>query len=115
MRGLAIALAALLLAGFGVWRSSRHRRTALHNGEALRRLEQEHSILDAVMKGTPDHLSVRDLAGRYLMINTAGAAAAGRAPAEFLGRTNAELFPGAGARALSERDLAVLQSGKSVT
>jgi diguanylate cyclase (GGDEF)-like protein/PAS domain S-box-containing protein len=68
-----------------------------------------------VIEGTPDLLSVRDLSGRHVMINSAGAAAAGRPAAEIIGRTNAELFPTEVARALSDKDVRVLETGEMLT
>ncbi len=106
----------LLMAGAGFWRASRRRQRELAERErAIRALEQSHSTLHAVIEGTPDLISVRDLAGRYLMINSAGAAAAGRPAEEIIGKTNAELFPDDIARALSERDARVLETGETVT
>src|SRR5437868_14095529 len=49
------------------------------------------------------------------MINSAGARAARKPVPEIIGRTNAELFPGEVARALSDNDLRVLETGETVT
>ncbi len=114
MQGAIIAVLVVALTLMLAWRSYCDRRFADDKARALRDLEREHSILDAVIEGTPDLVSVRDLSGRYLLINTAGAGAMGRTVADILGRTNAELFPGV-ARSLSERDVSVLQSGSTVT
>lgn len=106
----------LVTAAVGFWRvSRRHDREMVERARAARDLEQSHSTLRAVVEGTPDLVSVRDLAGRYLMFNGAAVAAAGLAPEAMLGRTNAELFPDRGGRALSDRDLRVLETGETMT
>lgn len=62
-----------------------------------KRAEEERArnvnLLQAVTEGTQDAVFVKDLDGRYLFINTAGAAYFGRPPAAVVGRTDAELAP----------------------
>ena len=53
--------------------------------------------------------------GRYLMINSAGAAYLGRPVEEVLGRTDDELFAPEMARTIKERDRAVLETGATRT
>ena len=111
----AFGLAGLALVGYGFWRAARRRsRETAERARAQRALEESHSTLHAVIEGTPDLVSVRDVSGRYLMINSAGAKAAGRRSDEIIGRTNAELF-GKQTAALSPRDLRILESGETVT
>jgi diguanylate cyclase (GGDEF)-like protein/PAS domain S-box-containing protein len=112
----ALGATGLLLAGVGFWRVTRRRqRDVMQREKVVGDLEQSHNTLQAVLEGTPDHVSVRDLSGRYLLVNPAGAAAAGRAAAEMIGHTNAELFGEQGSRVLSDNDLRVLESGETVT
>ena len=56
-------------------------------------VERTHRLLEAVSEGTTDAIFVKDLAGRYLFINSAGARVLGRPVAEVLGRDDTEVFP----------------------
>lgn len=77
-------------------------------GEALR---ERTEMLDAVTEGTSDAIYVKDLAGRYRFINSAGARVFARTPAEVVGRTDAELMEAASARAIRRTDEAILSTG----
>src|SRR5687768_5518050 len=50
------------------------------------------ALLRAIVDNTPDTVYVKDRAGRYLLINVAGASVIGRVPEEIVGRTDADLF-----------------------
>ncbi len=76
--------------------------------EALRR---SHGVLQAVIEGTTDAVFVKDLQGRYLMINSAGARLLGKAVAEVLGKDDTELFSPETAQGIMERDRQVMASG----
>jgi len=82
--------------------------TARHQAEE--ELRQHSAIMDAVLEGTTDAVFVKDLEGRYLMINSAGARFLGRQPADILGRDDSELFSPDTAQAIREKDLLVMQS-----
>ena len=45
-----------------------------------------------ITEGTTDAVFVKDLQGRYLMMNSAGAGFLGRSVEEVLGKNDAELF-----------------------
>jgi PAS domain S-box-containing protein len=68
-------------------------------------------LLRAVMDSTSDSVFVRDLDGRYLMINAAVAELLGRRPEEVIGRRPAELVDAAAAEVWTTWDDAVLASG----
>ena len=78
-------------------------------------LQEKAALLEAVSEGTTEIISVKDLSGRYLLINEAGAHALGHPIAEILGRDDAQLLPQESARALMEKDRAVLASGTTET
>ncbi|WP_019587544.1 PAS domain S-box protein [Deinococcus apachensis] len=80
--------------------------------EALRTSE---NLLRAVVESVPASIFVKDLAGRYLMINGAGAAQIGRPVEEILGRDDEALFPAVTARASRQRDAQVLLNGETLT
>ncbi len=80
-----------------------------------RELQKNLTLLQGITEGTTDSVWVKDLQGRYLMINSAGAGFLGRSVADVLGKNDAEVFdPGTG-RAIMERDRAVIESGGAKT
>lgn len=84
-----------------------------------RRIQEEfardHALLRAITEGTSDAVYVKDLQGRYLMINPAGARFIGRPAAHIMGRDDGELFSPETARGIMERDRGVLESGETQT
>jgi two-component system, cell cycle sensor histidine kinase and response regulator CckA len=80
-----------------------------------RELEKNLALLQGITEGTTDAIFVKDLKGRYLMMNTAGARFLGRTVADVLGKSDAELFHPKVGRAIMERDREVVQSGKTQT
>ena len=83
--------------------------------ELLTRLRSKLRLLDAVIEGTTDAVFAKDLEGRYQMINAAGAAFCGRQIDEIIGKTDAEIFPPAVARNLTELDRNIVLGGVPVT
>jgi len=80
-----------------------------------RELQKNLALLQGITEGTTDSVFVKDLQGRYVMINSAGAGFLGRSVADVLGKDDAEVFdPGAG-RAIMERDRTVIESGEAKT
>ncbi len=75
------------------------------------RLEEASTLLRSVTEGTTDVVFVKDREGRYLMINSAGAAYVGKRAEDVLGRTDDDLFAPEMARAIKERDRAILETG----
>ncbi len=81
-----------------------------------RELQENLSLLQGITEGTTDAVFVKDLQGRYLMMNSAGARFLGRTIDEVLGKDDTELFddPETG-RVIMELDRRVLQSGEMQT
>jgi len=73
-------------------------------------LHQSHDLLRAVIEGTTDAVFVKDLRGKYLMINSAGADLLGRPAAEIVGKTDADLLGKEAAEALTRKERLLLQS-----
>jgi PAS domain S-box-containing protein len=71
------------------------------------------NILQAVIEATPDAIFVKDLEGRYVVVNAAAAKFLGRAPADVLGKNDLELYPEETARRFIEDDRFVLASGET--
>ena len=78
-------------------------------------LQERFHLLEAVVEGTADGVYVKDLDGRYLMINRAGASMIGRTVEEVLARTDAELTDTLSAESSAEMDRLVMATGESIT
>ncbi|MGE0446135.1 MAG: nitrogen regulation protein NR(II) [Vicinamibacterales bacterium] len=72
-------------------------------------------ILQAVIEATPDAIFVKDLDGRYIVVNEAFARFLGRRPTEIIGLRDLELYPEETARRFLEDDREVLASGRART
>ena len=82
---------------------------------AERALQNRHNLLHAVIEGIPETIFVKDVHGRYLMMNTEGAHIVGRTPEETTGCDDAELFDSETARRFRENDRQVIETGESST
>jgi len=80
-----------------------------------RELEKNLALLQGITEGTTDAIFVKDLQGRYLMINSAGARILGRSVEDVVGKTDLDLFSADTAPAIMERDRLVVQSGEVQT
>ena len=69
-------------------------------------------ILQAVIEATPDAIFVKDLDGRYVLVNEAVARFIGKSPADIVGKHDFELYPEENARRFVEADRQVLASGE---
>jgi PAS domain S-box-containing protein len=76
---------------------------------------RQHSLLRAIAEGTSDAIFVKDREGRYLLINSAGAELAGKKVEDVLGRDDRDLFSPETAKAIMDRDRAVMASGTTAT
>jgi PAS domain S-box-containing protein len=72
-------------------------------------------ILRAVIEATPDAIFVKDLDGRYLVVNAAAARFLGRAPEEIIGKHDLELYPEETARRFIADDQQVLAAGTALS
>ncbi|MGZ4733364.1 MAG: PAS domain S-box protein [Terriglobales bacterium] len=78
-------------------------------------LQKNLSLLQGISEGTTDAVFVKDLQGRYLMINSAGARFLGRSVEQVIGKDASELFSPESGLEIMGRDRTVLQSGKTCT
>lgn len=83
--------------------------------ERTETLQKNHAILAAVTEGTTDAVFVKDCEGRYLMINSAGAAFLGKSVDEVIGKIDTELFSPETARQIMADDRRVMDSGQTQT
>jgi PAS domain S-box-containing protein len=72
-------------------------------------------ILLAVIEATPDAIFVKDLDGRYVVVNAAAARFLARPPDDIIGKHDLELYPEETARRFIEDDKQVLAAGGPLT
>jgi PAS domain S-box-containing protein len=75
-------------------------------------IPNSYDLLQAVIEATPDAIFVKDLEGRYVLINEAAARFLKRPPAEIVGKNDLELYPEETARRFMSDDRQVLASGQ---
>jgi len=78
-------------------------------------LQKNLSLLQGITEDATDAIFVKDLEGRYLMINSAGAGFLGKTVAEVIGKTDVELFHPQVGRSIMQRDREVMRSTATQT
>jgi PAS domain S-box-containing protein len=78
-------------------------------------LRQSHRLLQSIMEGVNEVIFVKDLQGRYVMINAPGAQMIGHSVAEVIGKTDFEIVPAETAKAATATDAQVLHTGETHT
>ncbi|MDX6696507.1 MAG: hypothetical protein QOF02_4110 [Blastocatellia bacterium] len=78
-------------------------------------LRESNNVLRAVTEGTPDAIFVKDLEGRYIMVNSAFAGFLGKSTAEITGKSDTELYLPETARQFIADDRQVLSTGETRT
>jgi PAS domain S-box-containing protein len=78
-------------------------------------LDENRSLLQAVVEGTSDTVFVKDREGRYRLMNAAGACFLGRAPETVIGHDDTAFLPPAEATVVMEHDRVLLDSGQTTT
>ena len=68
-------------------------------------------ILEAVIQATPDAMFVKDLDGRYVLVNEAFARFLGKPPDEIIGKRDVELYDGDTAQRFIDADKQVIATG----
>src|SRR4051812_26030429 len=68
-------------------------------------------LLEAVIQATPDAIFVKDIAGRYVLVNDAFARFIGKSPSQIIGRHDLELYDRETAELFIESDKKVLSTG----
>ncbi|MBW3630304.1 MAG: PAS domain S-box protein, partial [Gemmatimonadetes bacterium] len=78
-------------------------------------VEESHQLVSSIVEGTPDTIYVKDLDGRYVPINSAGARAFGRPADQIIGQDDLALFPPELARTFVAGDAQVKSSGEMIS
>ena len=73
-------------------------------------LWQNHALLQNVINATPNGIYVRDLQGRYLLVNTVGAANVGLTPEAMLGQSYEQIFSAETAADIAAQDRRTLET-----
>src|SRR3954468_5681311 len=76
-------------------------------------IPNSYDILHAVIEATPDAIFVKDLNGRYVLVNEAFSRFIGKSSAEIVGKNDFELYPENDAKSFVEADRQVLASGRA--
>ena len=77
-------------------------------------LPNSYDILQAVIEATPDAIFVKDLDGRYVLVNQAAARFLGRRTEDIIGKHDLELYPEETARQFIADDQQVLAAGTAL-
>ena len=92
-----------------------HRRAEEKLRQSERKILESQNLLQAVVDGTTDAIYVKDLQGRYRLMNTAALRFTGKSSSEVIGNDDTLLFPAEEARAVMEGDRGVIAVGKTLT
>ncbi|RYZ36548.1 MAG: PAS domain S-box protein, partial [Myxococcaceae bacterium] len=92
-----------------------HCRDITQESQLRHELQRVVQLFQAVMEGTTDAIYIKDLQGRFQVINSPGARALGRTVEEVLGHADAELFPADEAAVNRQHDQDVLEAGHPLT
>jgi two-component system NtrC family sensor kinase len=76
-------------------------------------LQKNYNLLLTVIDSTPTALFVKDIQGRYMMLNAAGASIIGKSVDEIIGRDDSELFPPEIADNIRRTDLQIMTAGET--
>src|SRR5258708_13032089 len=79
---------------------------------AAKAIPNSFQILQAVIEATPDAIFVKDLDGRYVLVNEAAARFLGKSPADIVGKRDIEIYPEEPARQFIEADERVIATGE---
>ena len=89
--------------------------TELEGLKAETDLRESHALMNAVLEGTTDAFFVKDLEGRYLMMNVACRRMLKKSDQELIGKTDEEIFPVDTALSIKKQDKEILQAGTTHT
>jgi PAS domain S-box-containing protein len=86
--------------------------TSLEKERIERALHDNQSLLRAVVEGSGDVVTIKDLEGRYIFSNNDAARRVSLTSDEMIGKTDEDLFPSEIAGTLTEMDRQVVESGR---
>ena len=81
---------------------------------AEEKLQESHTLMQTVFDSTPDPIFVKDLQGRYRMVNAAASEVMGRSAVEILGQDDTQFFSPEVAQALWQSDQQIMTTGSTL-
>jgi len=78
-------------------------------------LEKSRSLLQAIIDGTPDSIYVKDIKGKYLLVNGASERITDKKKKDILGKDDYFIFPPEEAEVIMDGDRKVMMEGKVAT
>ena len=89
--------------------------TELEGMKAEAALRKSHTLMNAVLEGTTDAFFVKDLEGRYLMMNAAGKQWVNMTDQDLTGKTDEDIFAPKTVACIKQQDEIILQTGTTQT
>jgi PAS domain S-box-containing protein len=89
----------------------------MHEDDArpkIEALQETNNLLQAILNGASDGIYAKDLQGRYVIVNAAGASFVGSTVEQMVGKHFSTILPAAEASASSQEDSAVVSTGRSL-
>lgn len=86
-----------------------------HRKQALAALQESYNLLHSVIEAASDAIFIKNLEGRYQLINAPGASLFNKQPWEIIGQDDTALFPPESSARTQAHDQKILTSGKSET
>jgi PAS domain S-box-containing protein len=90
-------------------------RDATERKKSEEALQQSNYIMSKIIEGTNDAFFVKDIEGRYTMMNSFGARIVGKPTEDIIGKSDMELFPPDIAQSLIDNDGPVIKDGATIT
>lgn len=81
--------------------------------QAQEELQKSYNLLEGVIEGTIDAIFVKDLQGRYVLLNSTSAKIIGGTKEEIIGKDDRDFFPPEIAHILMETDQRIMTTGES--
>lgn len=78
---------------------------------AEEKIKQTNKLLEAIISGTKDAVFIKDLEGKYILVNESAAGFVGKSANEIIGKDDSELFSDGTADIVFENDRMVLNNG----
>ncbi|QEL65440.1 hypothetical protein OTERR_19640 [Oryzomicrobium terrae] len=93
---------------------SEQRRSESDLAESRQQLEQQSNLTESILDTLPLMVTVRDEAGRFVVVNELAASVLGKGKPDLVGCPDEEVLPAETIKRLREDDLKAVQSGKVV-
>lgn len=77
-------------------------------------IENSNNLLHTVIESIPEVFFVKDIQGRYVLINSAGVAYMGKTVSDFIGNDDTALFPLEFAHQIQETDRKLMETGEPI-